>query len=107
METTNNTNIEVNKYVSEFWSAGNICNFTKEAVVLFVYLLLLWDEQKRPTEFYMHPASLLSRVRGFTVKSVIEASEELQERGYISFEKPDKEWVAGRYTLLFPKINKN
>jgi hypothetical protein len=52
----------------------------------------------------MHPASLLCKVRGFTTKSVLEASEELQQRGYISFEAPKEQWCSGKYTLHIDKV---
>jgi hypothetical protein len=100
----NPENMDVNKFIIDFWKANDMCNFTKEATVLFFYLIFIWDSEKRPDAFYMHPASLLCKVRGFTTKSVLEASEELQQRGYISFEAPKEQWCSGKYTLHINKV---
>jgi hypothetical protein len=51
----------------------------------------------------MHPASLLCKVRGFTTKSVLDASDELQQRGYISFQAPQEQWCSGKYKLHIKK----
>jgi hypothetical protein len=89
----------VNKFISDFWKANETDNFTKEATVLFFYLIFTWDANGRPEEFYVHPASLLCRIRGFSAKSVLDASEELRRRGYIEFTAPAQSWCSGKYTL--------
>ena len=73
------------KFISEFWKSNERSNFSKEATVLFFYLIYIWKNENKPEKFYVHPASLLCKVRGFTVKDVLSASKELQERNYISF----------------------
>jgi hypothetical protein len=103
MGNTTENNLDVNKYIADFWKANDMCNFTKEATVLFFYLIFVWDGEKRPEEFYMHPASLLCKVRGFTTKSVLDASDELQQRGYISFKAPQEQWCSGKYKLHIKK----
>jgi hypothetical protein len=83
----------------EFWNQLEMCNLTKEAVVLLFYLTAAWNEAKRAEEFYVHPAILLSRVRGFTVKNMLDASVELQEHGYISYTAPREQWCSAKYHL--------
>ena len=85
--------MEAEKIIHDFWKANEISNFSKEATVLFFYLIYMWENEKKPEVFYVHPASLLCKVRGFSVKGVLAASEELQERGYIIF---DHEAKAGK-----------
>ena len=68
------------KFISEFWKSNERSNFSKEATVLFFYLIYIWKNENKPEKFYVHPASLLCKVRGFTVKDVLSASKELQER---------------------------
>jgi hypothetical protein len=99
----NAVTLDVQRFVSDFWKANDFCNFTKEATVLFFYLIFIWEGQHRPASFYMHPASLLSKVRGFTAKGVMEASEELQQRGYIVYEAPKDQWCSGTYQLCLKK----
>ena len=67
------------KFISEFWKSNERSNFSKEATVLFFYLIYIWKNENKPEKFYVHPASLLCKVRGFTVKDVLSASKELQE----------------------------
>lgn len=83
------------KFISEFWKSNERSNFSKEATVLFFYLIYIWKNENKPEKFYVHPASLLCKVRGFTVKDVLSASKELQERNYISFTAPEKDVVFG------------
>jgi len=92
------------KFISEFWKSNERSNFSKEATVLFFYLLYVWKSSGKPEKFYVHPASLLCKVRGFSVKDVLSASRELQEREYIRFTEPEKDWCAGEYTLCFDKV---
>lgn len=94
------------KLINEFWKSNERINFTKEATVLFFYLLYVWRSGNKPEKFYVHPASLLSQVRNFTVKDVLSASKELQEREYIRFTAPEKDWCSGEYTLCFDKAGK-
>lgn len=56
------------KFISEFWKSNERSNFSKEATVLFFYLIYIWKNENKPEKFYVHPASLLCKVRGFTVK---------------------------------------
>lgn len=83
------------KFISEFWKSNERSNFSKEATVLFF--------ENKPEKFYVHPASLLCKVRGFTVKDVLSASKELQERNYISFTAPEKDWCSGEYSLCMER----
>ena len=59
------------KFISEFWKSNERSNFSKEATVLFFYLIYIWKNENKPEKFYVHPASLLCKVRGFTVKDVL------------------------------------
>lgn len=61
------------------------------------------EEREQTRKFYVHPASLLCKVRGFTVKDVLSASKELQERNYISFTAPEKDWCSGEYSLCMER----
>ncbi len=96
--------MEVEKFINDFWKSNERSNFSKEATVLFFYLLYIWKSEGRPGEFYVHPASLLSKVRGFTVKDVLGGSKELEERGYIKFTAPEKDWCSGLYALCLTKV---
>lgn len=87
--------MEAEKFIHDFWKANEISNFSKEATVLFFYLIYVWENEKKPDVFYVHPASLLCKVRGFSVKGVLTASEELQERGYITYKPPTSNGVPG------------
>lgn len=92
--------MEAEKFIHDFWKANEISNFSKEATVLFFYLIYVWENEKKPDVFYVHPASLLCKVRGFSVKGVLTASEELQERGY---KAPDQQWCSGEYSLCLDR----
>ena len=95
--------MEAEKFIHDFWKANEISNFSKEATVLFFYLIYVWENEKKPDVFYVHPASLLCKVRGFSVKGVLTASEELQERGYITYKAPDQQWCSGEYSLCLDR----
>lgn len=91
------------KLINDFWKSNERSNFSKEATVLFFYLLHVWKRENKPEKFYVHPASLLCKVRGFSVKDVLAASRELQERNYVRFTAPEKDWCSGEYTLCVSK----
>lgn len=95
--------MEAENFIHDFWKANEISNFSKEATVLFFYLIYIWESEGKPEHFYVHPASLLCKVRGFSVKSVLGASTELQERGYIVYKAPDQHWCSGQYSLCFDR----
>lgn len=98
--------MEAEKFIHDFWKANEISNFSKEATVLFFYLIYMWENEKKPEVFYVHPASLLCKVRGFSVKGVLTASEELQQRGYITYKAPDQPWCSGQYSLCLDREEK-
>lgn len=85
-----------NKLIEEFWRDSEDANFSKEATVLFFYLLHLC-RQKREAEIKMHPARLLSKIKGFDQRNVVQASEELQSRGYIDFTPATETCSSGIY----------
>ena len=95
--------MEAEKFIHDFWKANEISNFSKEATVLFFYLIYIWESEKKPEVFYVHPASLLCKVRGFSVKDVLAASEELQQRGYIVYKAPEQQWCSGQYSLCLDR----
>ena len=102
--------MEAEKFIHDFWKANEISNFSKEATVLFFYLIYVWENENKPEVFYVHPASLLCKVRGFSVKDVLAASEELQQRGYIVYKAPEQQWCSGQYSLCLDreaKVGKN
>lgn len=84
------------KFINEFWKSNERSNFSKEATVLFFYLIYIWKNEGKPEKFYVHPASLLCKVRGFTVKDVLSASKELQERELHPLYGAGKGLVFGR-----------
>ena len=94
------------KFISEFWKSNERSNFSKEATVLFFYLIYIWKNENKPEKFYVHPASLLCKVRGFTVKDVLSASKELQERNYISFTAPERTGVRGNTACVWNEQDK-
>ena len=51
------------KFINEFWKSNERSNFSKEATVLFFYLIYIWKNEGKPEKFYVHPASLLCKVR--------------------------------------------
>ena len=91
------------KFINDFWKSNERSNFSKEATVLFFYLLYVWKSEERPDRFFVHPASLLCKVRNFQPKDVIRASRELAERGYIGFVEPEEEYCSGEYSIRFNK----
>lgn len=88
-----------NRLIEEFWKDCEIANFSKEATVLFFHLLFLCRQNRQDT-VYLHPAALLSKVKGFAQTAVIAASEELQKRGYIEFQPADEERTSGCYMFV-------
>lgn len=95
--------MEAEKFIHDFWKANEISNFSKEATVLFFYLIYVWEGEKKPEVFYVHPASLPCKVRGVTVKDVLSASGELQSRGYITYKAPEQQWCSGQYSLCLDR----
>ena len=95
--------MESEKFIQDFWKANEISNFSKEATVLFFYLIYIWESEKKAEVFYVHPASLLCKVRGFSVKDVLAASGELQQRGYIIYKAPEQQWCSGQYSLCLDR----
>lgn len=51
------------KFINEFWKSNERSNFSKEATVLFFYLIYIWKNEGKPEKFYVHPASLLQSAR--------------------------------------------
>ena len=98
--------MEAEKFIQDFWKANEISNFSKEATVLFFYLIYVWENENKPEVFYVHPTSLLCKVRGFSVKGVLTASEELQQRGYITYRAPEQQWCSGEYSLCLDRGTK-
>lgn len=88
-----------NKLIEEFWKDCEIANFSKEATILFFHLLYL-RRQNKSEVIHLHPAALLSKVKGFAQTAVVAASEELQKRGYIEFQAADEERSSGCYKFL-------
>ncbi len=88
-----------NRLIEEFWKDCEIANFSKEATVLFFHLLFLCRQNRQDT-VYLHPAALLSKVKGFAQAAVIAASEELQKRGYIEFQPANEERTSGCYSFV-------
>ena len=69
------------KFISEFWKSNERSNFSKEATVLFFYLIYIWKNENKPEKFYVHPARL----------------------NYISFTAPEKDWCSGEYSLCMER----
>ena len=40
--------MEAEKFIHDFWKANEISNFSKEATVLFFYLIYVWENEKKP-----------------------------------------------------------
>ena len=88
-----------NKIIEEFWKDCEKVNFSKEAATLFAYLLYLRRQEKDET-ILLHPASLLSKIIGFTPAAVAAASNELQSRGYIEFIPAEGTRTSGSYRFV-------
>ena len=88
-----------NKLIEEFWHDCDDANFSKEATVLFFYLIKL-SREKHNTEIKMHPAKLSSVVKGLTPTSVNAASQELQARGYVRYIPATEDCSSGIYHFL-------
>ena len=41
------------KFISEFWKSNERSNFSKEATVLFFYLIYIWKNENKPEKFYV------------------------------------------------------
>lgn len=41
--------MEAEKFIHDFWKANEISNFSKEATVLFFYLIYVWENEKSLT----------------------------------------------------------
>lgn len=87
------------KLIELFWRDSDDANFSKEAIVLFFYLLHLYHE-RREKEIKMHPNKLSSVVKGFTQQNVIAASEELARRGYVDYTPADETRSSGIYRFI-------
>lgn len=94
------------KFISEFWKSNERSNFSKEATVLFFYLIYIWKNENKPEKFYVHPASLLCKVRGFTVKDVLSASKELQERNSSASRHRKRTGVRGNTACVWNEQDK-
>ena len=83
-----------NKLIEEFWRDCDNNNFSKEATVLFYYLLY------RKETISINPAALLSLVSGYSVTAMKSASEELQSRGYVEYTPANESCTSGKYRFL-------
>jgi hypothetical protein len=87
-----------NKIIDQFWKDCEIANFSREATVLFFHLMTLHRQSKTDT-LYLHPASLLSKIVGFTPAAMASASDELKARGYIEYTPAEGGRTSGVYQL--------
>jgi hypothetical protein len=98
-----------NKIIDQFWKDCEMANFSREATVLFFHLMTLHRQSKVDT-IYLHPATLLSKIVGFTPAAVTAASEELKARGYIAYIPAEGTRTSGVYRLTMadntPKTEK-
>ncbi len=85
--------------VEFFWRDCDDANFSKEAAVLFFFLVKIYRE-RRTLEVKMHPAKLSSVIKGFNPASVAQATEELEKRGYISYAPPTEDCSSGIYRFV-------
>lgn len=85
--------------IEDFWKECDDANFSKEATILFFYLLKIYRERKCD-ETKMHPNKLSSVVKGFTPANVASATEELAIRGYISYIAPTEACSSGIYKFV-------
>lgn len=88
-----------NKLTEEFWRDCDNNNFSKEATVLFHYLLYRYKRDRQET-ISINPAALLSLVTGYTVAAMKAASEELQSRGYVEYIPANDSCTSGKYRFL-------
>jgi hypothetical protein len=87
------------KLIEKFWRESEMSNFSREAVVLFFYLLTLYRRQSKNDIVYLHPATLLTKITGFNQAALISASEELQTRNYIKFTPAEGTRSSGIYQI--------
>lgn len=88
-----------NKLIEEFWRDCDNNSFSKEATVLFYYLLYRYRRNRQET-ISINPAALLSLVAGYTVTAMKAASEELQSRGYVEYIPANDGCTSGKYRFL-------
>lgn len=88
-----------NKLIEEFWRDCDNNNFSKEATVLFHYLLYRYRRDRQET-ISINPAALLSLVTGYSVTAMKAASEELQSRGYVEYIPANDGCTSGKYRFL-------
>jgi len=88
-----------------FWRDCDDANFSKEATLLFFYLLHLYREKRNP-EIRMHPNKLSSVIKGFTPQNAVAASEELVKRGYVDYTPANETCSSGIYRFIKAEENK-
>lgn len=88
-----------NKLTEEFWRDCDNNNFSKEATVLFYYLLYRYKLDRQEI-ISINPAALLSLIAGYTVTAMKAASEELQSRGYVEYTPANDNCTSGKYRFL-------
>lgn len=88
-----------NKLTEEFWRDCDNNNFSKDAAVLFHYLLYRYRRDRQEV-ISINPAALLSLIAGYTVSAMKAASEELQSRGYIEYTPSDETCSSGKYRFV-------
>ncbi len=88
-----------NKLIEEFWRDCDTNNFTKEATVLFYYLLYRYHRDREEI-ISINPAVLMSLIVGFSVAALKAASEELRDRGYIEYTPADEKCTSGKYRIV-------
>ncbi|WP_290096262.1 hypothetical protein [uncultured Duncaniella sp.] len=88
-----------NKLTEEFWRDCDNNNFSKEATVLFYYLLYRYKRDRQGI-ISINPAALLSLIAGYTVTAMKAASEELQSRGYVEYTPANDNCTSGKYRFL-------
>ena len=88
-----------NKLIEEFWRDCGDNNFSKEATVLFYYLLYRYRRDRQEI-VSINPAALLSLVSGYSVTAMKAASEELQSRGYVEYTPANESCTSGKYRFL-------
>ena len=87
------------KLTEEFWRDCDNNNFSKEATVLFHYLLYRYRRDRQET-ICINPAALLSLIASYSIASMKAASEELQARGYIAYTPADESCSSGKYRFV-------
>lgn len=88
-----------NKLIEEFWRDCDNNNFSKEAAVLFYYLLYRY-RRDREDIISINPAALMSLIVGFSVAALKAASEELRDRGFIEYTPADEKCTSGKYRIV-------